>query len=122
MDHVRLLKEYERRLGYHSWDAVADLIHEDAVFIFSEGTFRGKEEIAQAFKQTFATIQDEHYTVRNVDWLVVSETIAVCIYEFRWSGTIDGQPASGGGRGTSVLCRTTDGWEIIHEHLGPMGR
>jgi ketosteroid isomerase-like protein len=119
MGHASLLNEYERRLGLHSWEAVKDLIHDDAVFIFSEGTFRGKQEIAQAFERTFATIQNEKYAIHDVDWLVVSESVAVCVFEFRWTGLINGQETSGAGRGTSTLLKTPEGWKIIHEHLGP---
>ncbi|MFW6183430.1 MAG: nuclear transport factor 2 family protein, partial [Chloroflexota bacterium] len=53
MDHEKLLQEYECRLGEHRWEAVADLIHDDAVFIFSDGTFHGKSDIANAFRKTF---------------------------------------------------------------------
>ncbi len=122
MDHRTLMKDYERGLGEHSWDAVQDMIHEDAVFIFSEGTFRGKQEIAQAFKKTFATIQNEQYSTRDLCWLLVSETVAVCVFEFYWTGVIHGQETSGGGRGTSILRKTQYGWKIILEHLGPLPR
>jgi ketosteroid isomerase-like protein len=119
VEHVALLKEYERKLGHHSWEAVEDLIHDDAVFIFSEGTFRGKQEIGQAFMRTFEIIQDEVYSIHDLHWLVVNELTAACIYEFRWQGIVNGQKASGGVRGTSILQKTPDGWKIIHEHLGP---
>jgi ketosteroid isomerase-like protein len=119
MDHVEFLREYERKLGRHSWEAVADLIHDDAVFIFSDGTFRGKQQIAGAFRRTFATIQNEEYTIRDVHWIVEADHVAACIYEFGWSGVVDGRRASGGGRGTTILVKTPAGWRIVHEHLGP---
>ncbi len=109
MDHVGLLQEYERRLGQHNWAAVADLIHDEAVFIFSEGTFRGKQEIAQAFERTFQTIQNERYAIHDLQWVVVTEDVAACIYEFRWQGMVDGQEMSGGGRGTTILQKTSNG-------------
>lgn len=120
MDHEKLLQAYERRLGEHRWEAVADLIHDEAVFIFSEGTFHGKPEIANAFRKTFQTIQDETYIIDDLQWLVVADDVAACIYKFSWKGVVNGQEMSGGGRGTSVLQKTSTGWQILHEHLGPM--
>ena len=92
---------------------------DDAVCIFSEGTFVGKATIEAAFRRTFAAIQDEHYEVKNERWTLLLPDAAACHYEFHWRGTVDGRPAQGGGRGTSVLRRCEDGWKIIHEHLGP---
>ncbi|HEX6384718.1 MAG TPA: nuclear transport factor 2 family protein, partial [Anaerolineae bacterium] len=97
---------------------MADLIHEEAVFIFSEGTFRGKAEIAQAFEKTFQSIQNEKYRIRDPEWLVITDDVAACIYEFRWQGIVNGQEMSGGGRGTTILQKTNKGWQIVHEHLG----
>lgn len=122
LDHEQLLQEYERRLGENRWEAVADLIHDEAIFIFSEGTFRGKSEIASAFRKTFQTIQDETYTINDLQWLVVTDDVAACIYNFRWQGIVNEEEMSGGGRGTSVLQKTGrghKGWQIVHEHLGP---
>jgi ketosteroid isomerase-like protein len=113
----QFLQEYEQRLGEHQWNAVAELIHEDAVFIFSEGTFRGKVEIGQAFTRTFETIQNERYTIRNLEWIVMNGEIAACIYDFHWQGIVNGQERSGGGRGTTVLQKSAMGWQIVHEHL-----
>jgi len=119
LDHRKALQEYERRLGKQQWAAVEDLIHEEAVFIFSDGTFRGKAEIGQAFEKTFETIQDEQYSLHDLDWLVVTDDVAACIYKFRWQGFVNGKEASGGGRGTTILQKTHKGWQIVHEHLGP---
>jgi ketosteroid isomerase-like protein len=97
---------------------VADLIHDEAIFIFTEGTFRGKSEIAEAFQRTFQTIQNEQYTISNLEWLVITDKIAACIYNYHWQGVVKGQEMSGGGRGTTILQKSANGWQIIHEHLG----
>ncbi|KAK1183485.1 nuclear transport factor 2 family protein [Streptomyces sp. NBS 14/10] len=34
-----------------------------------------------------------------------------------WTGTIDGQPRSGSGRGTNVLVNSAGTWQMLHEHL-----
>lgn len=47
----------------------------------------------------------------------MANTEAVCIYTFSWRGTVDGQIASGSGRGTNVLKKIDGSWHIVHEHL-----
>jgi ketosteroid isomerase-like protein len=117
-DPTQILEEYERRLAQHQWSAVADLIHDEAIFIFTEGTFRGKSEIAEAFQRTFQTIQNEQYTISNLEWLVITDKIAACIYNYHWQGVVKGQEMSGGGKGTTILQKSANGWQLIHEHLG----
>jgi ketosteroid isomerase-like protein len=73
----------------------------------------------QAFERTFALIQDETYSIRDVHWVKQAEEYAVCLYTFHWQGTINGRPASGSGRGTSILVREAGKWLLLVEHLGP---
>lgn len=119
MNHETLLLAYEAALATHRWDKVEPLIHEDACFIFSEGTYFGKAAIESAFKATFELIQDEHYAIKNIVWTYVDSNGATCTYDFAWSGRIAGRPASGSGRGTTLVVRHDDRWQIMHEHLGP---
>ncbi|MCC5806726.1 MAG: nuclear transport factor 2 family protein [Opitutales bacterium] len=113
------LREYEKRLSRQSWDLVKELIHEDAVFIFTESTFRGRDEIRQAFEKTFDLIKEEKFWITDLNWVAEADHLASCEYLFNWEGVIHGTPSSGGGRGSSVLIKTNDGWKIILEHLGP---
>ncbi|WOO41386.1 glyoxalase superfamily protein [Rubellicoccus peritrichatus] len=117
-----LLREYESQLTLQDWKAVECMIHDQAVFIFTERTYRGKKAIAQAFQKTFSLIQDETYSIENLNWLAKTDSMACCEYIYKWTGLIDGQKASGEGRGSSVLVREDDKWLIIEEHLGPKGR
>ncbi|OBR46977.1 YybH family protein [Paraburkholderia tropica] len=119
MNHQRLLAAYKDALATQRWDVVAPLIHEDACFIFSEGSYFGKAAIEGAIRATFDLIRSEHYAIKNVVWTYIHDDSAACAYEFEWSGLIEGQTASGTGRGTTVLVRVEDRWQIIHEHLGP---
>jgi ketosteroid isomerase-like protein len=113
---------YEKALATQRWENVAPLIHTDCVATFTEATFRGKSEVERAFRKTFALIQDEIYRMEDIQWVAKTDTYAVLTYTFRWSGLIDGKPASGSGRGTSVLVNEGDGWQILTEHLGPLAR
>ncbi len=113
------LQAYEKLLSQQSWALVKELIHEDAVFIFTESTFRGKDEIRGAFEKTFDLIKEEKYWLTNLNWVARTSDMASCEYIFNWEGIIHGNPSSGGGRGSSVLIKTEGGWKIIQEHLGP---
>lgn len=113
------LKNYERALSTQQWSIVAPLIHEDACVTFSDGTFRGKAAVQQVFERTFGLIEDETYAISNLHWVRKSVDYAVCQFEFRWSGLIDGEQSSGSGRGTSVLIKENGRWQLLTEHLGP---
>ena len=75
----QLLSEYEAALSKQSWNTVADFIHDDAVFIFTEKTFRGRTEIEKAFTATFELIKDETYKIENITWPAITDHIATCI-------------------------------------------
>lgn len=111
------LAEYIQRTNTHRFDEVAPLVHEDALFWFSSGSYRGLAEIRAAFEKTWAMIQNEVYAVDDVEWLAVDETSAVCVYTFRWRGNIDSIACEGSGRGTSVLRKAGHQWRVVHEHL-----
>lgn len=122
MNHETALACYVERLNTHSWDRIAPHMAEDAVFIFTEGTFVGKAAAKAAFEKTFKLIENEVFSLHDIVWTVIAEDVATCRYEFRWKGLISGQQASGGGRGTSILRRINGRWLIAHEHLGPYPR
>lgn len=117
MTPFEFLHEYEQRANTHRFEEVASLIAENAIFWFSDGSFQGKTAIKQAFERTWEYIQDEQYTIDQVKWLQENEQSAVCIYRFRWQGSVEGQIQQGMGRGTSVLNKINGRWQVIHEHL-----
>jgi ketosteroid isomerase-like protein len=111
---------YERALDSQSWQAVDPLVHDDACVTFSNGTVHvGKAAVQRAFEGNFAAIADERYRISNVRWVHRGSEIAVYLFDFNWSGRVGDRPASGSGRGTSVLHRDDDGWRLLVEHLGP---
>src|SRR5215831_14121928 len=85
---TQLMDEYAVRTNIHRFDNVAELIAEDAIFIFSDGTFRGLQAIRKAFEETWSYIRDEIYGIDNLQWLAVDDQIAVCIYNFHWQGLV----------------------------------
>ncbi|MEO0476605.1 MAG: nuclear transport factor 2 family protein, partial [Planctomycetota bacterium] len=93
-------------------------IDADAVYWFSNQTSHaGKPAIAKAIQANFDAIKAEDYRIEDLAWLVQTDDSAACTYRFVWAGEIDGKPAGGSGRGTSVLVNRGGQWLILHEHL-----
>ena len=113
------VEQYESALATQQWDAVSPLIHERASVVFSNGSVhKGKDAIRIAYERNFDAIKNEHYQVTNVHWLLDSADTAVYMFDFSWTGIIDGEEASGGGRGTAVLLLEDGRWQLLAEHLG----
>lgn len=112
-----LLKDYEKANNSHNWINVEPFVHPDASYFFTDGTFVGIDEVKQAVSDTFTHIQDETYTVSDIEWVVSEDDVAVCRYSFYWKGIVEGKEAEGSGRGTNVWKKTDGKWQIIHEHL-----
>ncbi|WP_329254425.1 nuclear transport factor 2 family protein [Streptomyces sp. NBC_01478] len=109
--------EYERANNSHDIERVVPFVADDATYWFSDGSYQGIEAIRSAIEKTFATILDEVYAIREVEWPVLTADFAVCRYRFAWTGVIDGASRSGQGRGTNVIARRDGGWRMLHEHL-----
>jgi ketosteroid isomerase-like protein len=117
MTPVEFMHQYEQRTNTHNFQEVAPLIVDDAIYWFNDGSFRGVDEIRQAFEKTWDFIQNECYRIERVQWLISDEHVAVCTYIFHWQGIVEGQSAQGEGRGTSVLAKVDGKWKVLHEHL-----
>ncbi len=114
-----LVRRYEAALASQRWTEVDPLVHDDVCVTFSSGAVHeGRAAVRCAFEANFASIEDERYRVSNVHWVLRSEQAAVYLFDFEWSRRIQGRPAQGKGRGTSVLVRDADSWKLLVEHLG----
>ncbi len=92
------------------------------MFWFSDGTDTGIDAIRAAFERTWQALADETYWLDDRQWVASGDCAAVCIYRFNWKATTGGKPASGDGRGTTVLKRVDERWWIVHEHLSARPR
>ena len=99
------MARYELANNSHDLGRLVPMIAEDATHWFSDGSFRGLQEITGAIERTFAVILGEVYAIRDLEWVVLTAEHAVCRYRFSWAGVVDGQPCSGGGRGTNVVAK-----------------
>ena len=118
---AQLLDAYQAALATQDWAEVEPLMDARVCVTFSDGRhFRGREAVREAFERNFALIVDEVYEIRDVHWVDVDLSHATCTYEFHWSGLIEGKPAAGAGRGTSVLTNAHGAWLVLAEHLSPL--
>jgi ketosteroid isomerase-like protein len=109
---------YEQATNSHDIEATLSLVDDQAVYLFSdESTHVGKPAIERVLRKNFDLIKEENYAIDNLTWLVDTGEVVACVYDYSWSGLINGEPASGSGRGTTVLRRSENGWKVIHEHL-----
>ncbi len=111
------LKQYEKATNSHDFNNVRPLIAPEAIYFFSNENLFGIAEIEKAFTDTFNTIKDETYSINDVQWLAISDTVAVCVYNFHWVGVMDGERKEGSGRGTNSLVKRDGDWLMVHEHL-----
>ena len=118
MTPTEFMRAYTAVGKNHDLEAILSFIAEDAVFLFSNRSSHfGKDVIRRAIQRNFAIIKNEEYRIEDLEWLASSNDVAACIYEFHWSGEIDGKPAEGHGRGTAVIQRIDGEWRMVHEHL-----
>lgn len=118
MSARNVLSAYADRINEQDFDRLVELIAPDAVFWFSDGSHHGIAAIRAAFEATWKVMgPDERYWLDQDEWIAEGGNAATCIYRYNWSTTFDGKPASGSGRGTTVLKRVDDRWWIVHEHL-----
>lgn len=120
MTPEEFIRAYEQALATQDWGHVEALVHSNACVTFSNGSLhKGKDEVGKAFTRNFSIIKDEVYSISNVHWVHKDDNTAVYLFDFQWSGIINGKKASGSGRGTSVLIKVSDKWQLLVEHLGP---
>ena len=116
-DLENFMKTYEQVANKRNFDLIEPFIANDALFWFSDGAFKGIKQIRSAFENTWRNLQDEVYTISEVNWLIQTDTSAVCIYKFLSESTFQDQRVSFRGRGTNVLSKIDGKWQITHEHL-----
>jgi ketosteroid isomerase-like protein len=116
------LSRYEAASASQDWNRVAPLVHDDVSVTFSDGSvYIGIKEVQKAFERNFSMIKGDTYSMSDVHWIKRDGDIVVYKFAFQWSGYINGQLASGQGRGTGVLIDHDGTWKLLVEHLAPKG-
>ncbi|MGW2346546.1 YybH family protein [Streptomyces sp. NPDC001661] len=91
------MRAYESTNNSRDIERLVPFIAEDANYWFSDGSYRGIEEIRSAVEKTFSIILDEVHEVRDMEWPVLTTGVAVCRYRFAWTGVVEGRQHSGQG-------------------------
>ncbi|WP_096186586.1 YybH family protein [Evansella halocellulosilytica] len=118
MSYQDALEQYIVATNSHRFENVKNILHEDAVYWFTDKTCATMQEIQQYFERAWELIKDEVYSATDVHWLTVDEKSATCIYMYRYEGYVNGEFVSGSGRATNVFIKEDHGsWKLIHEHL-----
>lgn len=119
MTPEKFILSYQKALASQEWSVIDPLISEDATVTFSSRSVHvGKEKVRTAFENNFSLIKGETYEMENIRWLKKEATYAVYIFNYRWSGKMNGELISGSGIGTSVLINESGLWKLLTEHLG----
>ena len=111
------IKIYEKATNSHDFDKVEPLVDNNATYRFTNDFYKGLNQIRKAFEATWKKIDKEKYRIKNIKWIVVSDTVAGCYYDFEWNGEVNGHKTSGKGNGTNILVKQGGKWFVRHEHL-----
>ncbi len=119
MGPEEFIKAYENALATQNWKNIEPLVSKSVTVTFSDGTVHfGKSNVQTAFENNFSKIKNEEYLIKNVRWLRKQESFSVYLFDFYWTGIVNGKSVSGKGIGTSVLIKEDNSWKLLTEHLG----
>ena len=117
-DVIRFMHDFEEAAASRDFSLVADKIHDDAVFRFTDGDFIGIESVREAFEKTWGfDTEEERYYLTDIEVLSTDSKSACATYVYNWEGKVNGLPFKTQGRGTRVIVLDDGQWKIIHEHL-----
>ena len=115
---LAFLERYEIASNTRDFSQVAEMIHPEASYRFTDGDFRGREAIRDAFEKTWAiNVIDDRYRLADVTLIYTDDSSALVSYNFHWTGSGPTGPFHVQGRGTQLLVRSGDGLQSIYEHL-----
>lgn len=117
-DAERFMRAYERALETEDFNNVAQFIHPQAIFRFSEGDFVGLAQIEKAFEKTWALdVENVEYFLTNVQIINVANGSATVIFNWNWKGDTKEGPFQIVGRGTSHIVLLEGQPKLLLEHL-----
>lgn len=121
IDHKRALEQYIAATNTHDFNQVEKLLHENAVYWFTNKTCTTMNEIKSYFENAWDMIKDEKYSAKNITWVTADEHSATCIYTYEYEGYYNGKFVSGSGRATNIFVRVDQKeWKLVHEHLSSL--
>lgn len=89
--YKQALTRYIDATNTHDFANVADVLHPNAIYWFSDKTCTTINEIGSYFENTWRIIQDEVYTAVDVQWISVDQHSATCLYTYQYEGYCKGE-------------------------------
>ncbi|MDX8366449.1 nuclear transport factor 2 family protein [Cytobacillus sp. IB215665] len=122
MSYQQALQKYIEATNSHDFNNVKKVLHENAVYWFTNKSCVTLEEIHNYFENAWHTIKDEVYAAKDVEWIAVDQKTATCIYTYHYEGYYNGKFVTGSGRATNIFVKNNDydDWKLIHEHLSSL--
>ena len=116
-----ILQQYIKATNTHNFDNVKKLLHPNAIYWFTDRTCTSINEIQSYFENSWNTIKDEVYSISDVNWIVVEQKTATCLYTYHYKGVYNNRFVTGCGRATNVFLKDNkEEWKLIHEHLSSL--
>ncbi|MCP3738628.1 YybH family protein [Rossellomorea sp. BNER] len=118
MGYKKALEQYIAATNTHNFNNVKYVLHEKALYWFTDKTCTTMNEIQSYFENAWDRIKEEIYTANDVQWLTIDENSATCTYTYQYEGYYNGEFVSGSGRATNIFTKNdANEWKLIHEHL-----
>lgn len=118
MTYEEALVEYIEATNTHDFNNVKKILHDKAIYWFTDKTCSNLSEIQNYFENAWDIIKEEVYTANDVKWITIDQNSATCIYTYHYEGYYDGKFIEGSGRATNIFIKTNHNeWKLIHEHL-----
>ncbi|MDV2685624.1 nuclear transport factor 2 family protein [Alkalihalophilus lindianensis] len=118
MNYEDTLKKYIEATNTHDFNNVKKVLHDQAIYWFTDKTCTNSREIQKYFENAWELIKEEVYTANDIRWISTDPNSATCIYSYHYKGYHNGKLVSGNGRATNIFIRTNyNEWKLIHEHL-----
>lgn len=121
MNEKDALRKYINATNTHDFNQVRKVLHEHAVYWFTDKTCKDMSEIQSYFENAWEAIKEEVYTANDIQWISKDQNAATCIYSYQYEGYHNGTFVSGSGRATNVFVKDNENqWKLIHEHLSSL--
>ncbi len=75
-----VMAAYADLINLHDFALLIPLIHSDASFWFSSGTYQGHHAVRAAFERTWQRLANETYWLEDLTWIASSPEAASCTY------------------------------------------
>jgi hypothetical protein len=116
----KALNLYIEATNSHVFTNVEMILSPNVVFWFQGEEYRGIGQARIYFEGAWTKLPDEKYEIKNVVWIHNGTESATCLFNYFYSGTFNGKPFTGKGKGTNVFVKDQGAWKLAHEHLTPL--